>query len=159
MKLIIQIPSCHEADSLPVALAALPRPVDGFEKVGWLVIDDGSMDQTGQIVRRHSADHVVRHARNCSLTRAFMTGLDASLRRSASPITHDSYTPQSDQNKKTTVTGSTVYWRDGGGYPCTRVMRVCAFAHRNVQKTARILLECALLLVWRAIGLVRRPLK
>ena len=103
MKLIIQIPCCNEADVLPVTLAALPRQVDGFEKVEWLVIDDGSTDQTAQIARRHGADHVVRHARNRGLAQAFMTGLDASLRRSASPlVTHDSYTPQSDQNKKTT---------------------------------------------------------
>ena len=86
MKLVIQIPCCNEADTLPVALAALPRQVDGFEKVEWLVIDDGSTDQTAEIARRHGADHVVRHARNRGLAQAFMTGLEASLRLRADVI-------------------------------------------------------------------------
>ncbi|MDE2084769.1 MAG: glycosyltransferase, partial [Xanthomonadaceae bacterium] len=46
MKLIIQIPCFNEADSLPVTLAALPRAVPGCDKVEWLVIDDGSSDDT-----------------------------------------------------------------------------------------------------------------
>lgn len=86
MKLIIQIPCCNEAEALPVTLAALPRQVDGFERVEWLVVDDGSTDQTAQKARQHGADHVVRHARNRGLAQAFMTGLEASLRLRADVI-------------------------------------------------------------------------
>ena len=37
MKLIIQIPCFNEADQLPQTLADLPREVDGFDVVEWLV--------------------------------------------------------------------------------------------------------------------------
>jgi glycosyltransferase involved in cell wall biosynthesis len=46
MKLIIQIPCFNEEGQLPLTLSALPRQVEGFESVEWLVIDDGSTDRT-----------------------------------------------------------------------------------------------------------------
>ncbi len=86
MKLIIQIPCYNEAGTLPIALAALPRSVPGFDSVEWLVIDDGSRDDTARIAREHGVDHVVRHTRNQGLARGFMTGLDACLRLGADVI-------------------------------------------------------------------------
>src|SRR5205807_5664388 len=41
MKLIIQIPCFNEAQQLPQTLADLPRVLEGFDAVEWLVIDDG----------------------------------------------------------------------------------------------------------------------
>src|SRR5690606_23296748 len=61
MKLIIQIPCYNEAETLAVTLAALPRKVPGFDVVEWLVIDDGSEDQTVRVALQHGVDHVVRH--------------------------------------------------------------------------------------------------
>ncbi|TVR86212.1 MAG: glycosyltransferase family 2 protein [Trueperaceae bacterium] len=86
MKLIIQIPCYNEADTLGVALDALPREVPGFDSVEWLVIDDGSVDATVAVARAHGVDHVVRHPRNKGLARAFMTGIDACLRFGADVI-------------------------------------------------------------------------
>lgn len=86
MKLIIQIPCYNEAETLAVALAALPRSVPGFDKVEWLVIDDGSSDQTVKVALQNGVDHVVRHTRNCGLARAFMTGLQACTRLGADVI-------------------------------------------------------------------------
>jgi len=86
MKLIIQIPCFNEADTLPVTLADLPRQVEGFDTVEWLVIDDGSTDNTAQVAREHGVDHVVSHTRNQGLARAFMTGLDAGLNLGADVI-------------------------------------------------------------------------
>ena len=77
MKLIVQIPCFNEADSLPVTLAALPRSVPGCDAVEWLVIDDGSRDDTAEVARRCGADHVIRHPNNRGLAAAFMTGLEA----------------------------------------------------------------------------------
>ena len=51
MKLIIQIPCFNEAEQLPQTLADLPREVDGFDVVEWLVIDDGSTDHTVEVAR------------------------------------------------------------------------------------------------------------
>ena len=46
MKLIIQIPCLNEGEQLPATLATLPRKLDGFDAVEWLVVDDGSTDDT-----------------------------------------------------------------------------------------------------------------
>jgi len=79
MKLIIQIPCFNEAQTLSIALAALPRTVPGFSSVEWLVVDDGSQDSTAAVAQAHGVDHIVRHAGNKGLARAFMTGLEACL--------------------------------------------------------------------------------
>lgn len=80
MKLIIQIPCYNEAGTLGITLAALPRQVPGFDTVEWLIIDDGSQDDTVRVARECGVDHVVRHTRNQGLARSFMSGLDACLR-------------------------------------------------------------------------------
>lgn len=86
MKLIIQIPCLNEAGTLAIALKDLPRQVQGFDMVEWLIIDDGSTDDTVRVARENGVDHVVRHTRNQGLARGFMTGLDACLRLGADVI-------------------------------------------------------------------------
>ena len=86
MKLIIQIPCFNEAATLPATLADLPRSVPGFDEVEWLVVDDGSTDETRRAARDHGVDHVVGHTSNQGLARAFMTGLDACLQQGADVI-------------------------------------------------------------------------
>lgn len=86
MKLVIQIPCYNEAGTLAIALAALPRQVSGFDKVEWLIIDDGSQDETVKVALDNGVDHVVRHTRNQGLAKGFMNGLDACLRLGADVI-------------------------------------------------------------------------
>lgn len=86
MKLIIQIPAHDEAETLPLTLADLPHEVAGFEKVEWLVVDDGSRDGTADVARAHGADRVVRLPRRQGLSRAFLAGLEASLDAGADVI-------------------------------------------------------------------------
>ncbi|GAB6142728.1 glycosyltransferase family 2 protein [Desulfocicer niacini] len=86
MKLIIQIPCYNEADTLAVTLAALPRQVPGFKTVKWLIIDDGSSDDTVGVAKENGVDHIVTHTRNQGLAHAFMTGLDACLHLGADII-------------------------------------------------------------------------
>lgn len=86
MKLIIQIPCLNEAETLAVAIGALPRAVPGFDRVEWLIVDDGSTDDTAALARQLGVDHVVRHPVNRGLATAFMTGLDACLRLGADVI-------------------------------------------------------------------------
>lgn len=86
MKLIIQIPCFNEADQLPRTLADLPRELDGFDVVEWLVVDDGSTDNTIAVAKAHGVDHVVRLTNNKGLATAFQAGLDASLKLGADVI-------------------------------------------------------------------------
>lgn len=86
MKLVIQIPCLNEAATLGAALATLPRTVAGFDTVEWLVVDDGSTDNTAELAHQLGVDHVVRHPVNRGLAAAFMTGIDAALQYGADVI-------------------------------------------------------------------------
>lgn len=86
MKLIIQIPCYNEAATLSVALTELPRKVRGFDEVEWLIVDDGSTDDTVEVARRCGVNHVVSFKRNQGLARAYMSGLRASLEAGADVV-------------------------------------------------------------------------
>ena len=86
MKLIIQIPCYNEAETLAVALAGLPRELEGFDQVEWLIIDDGSIDDTAAVAKACGVDHVVSFAHNRGLARGFMAGIKECLRQGADVI-------------------------------------------------------------------------
>jgi glycosyltransferase involved in cell wall biosynthesis len=86
MKLIIQIPCFNEQDQLPLTLRDLPREVPGFDTVEWLIIDDGSTDETIEVARRGGVDHIVRLTNHKGLAAAFQAGLDAGLKLGADVI-------------------------------------------------------------------------
>src|SRR5688572_13194921 len=85
-KLIIQIPCLNEAEQLPITLAALPRALPGFDEVEWLVIDDGSTDDTVAVARANGVHHIVKLTNNKGLAYAFEAGLDACLKLGADVI-------------------------------------------------------------------------
>lgn len=86
MKLIIQIPCYNEESTLAITLSSLPRQVLGVDVVEWLIIDDGSTDKTVEVALKHGVDHVVRLVRNQGLAKAFMAGLEESLKLGADII-------------------------------------------------------------------------
>ncbi|MDQ3492899.1 MAG: glycosyltransferase family 2 protein, partial [Chloroflexota bacterium] len=86
MKLIIQIPCFNEEAQLPATLADLPRTVAGFDRVEWLVVDDGSTDRTIEVARAGGMDHIVRLTNNKGLAAGFQAGLDACLKLGADVI-------------------------------------------------------------------------
>jgi len=86
MKLIIQIPCFNEAEQLPATLADLPRRVEGFDTVEWLIVDDGSTDETVAVARAHGVDHIVRLTNNKGLAAGFQAGLDACLKLGADVV-------------------------------------------------------------------------
>lgn len=86
MKLIIQIPCLNEEATLPITLGELPREVYGFDEVEWLIVDDGSTDNTVEVAREHGVDHIVRLTNNKGLASAFQAGLDACLKLGADVV-------------------------------------------------------------------------
>ncbi len=86
MKLIIQIPCFNEEEQLPGTLTHLPREIEGFDAVEWLIIDDGSTDATVERARESGVDHIVRLTNHKGLAAAFQAGLDAGLKLGAEVI-------------------------------------------------------------------------
>jgi glycosyltransferase involved in cell wall biosynthesis len=86
MKLIVQIPCYNEAETLPGTLLAIPREIEGIDKIETLIIDDGSTDDTVDVAERSGVDHIIRHVGNRGLAAAYMTGLDACVCRGADII-------------------------------------------------------------------------
>ena len=85
MKLVIQVPAWNEEETLGQALQALPREVEGFEEVEFLVIDDGSTDRTREVALEHGA-RVLSMPGHRGLAMAFAAGLREALRMGADVI-------------------------------------------------------------------------
>jgi len=86
MKLIIQIPCYNEEKTLPETIADLPRKVDGFDQVEFLIIDDGSTDKTIEVAKSLGVDHIVQQKQNQGLARTFIKGLEECVNRGADVI-------------------------------------------------------------------------
>lgn len=86
MKLIIQIPCYNEAETLEIALNALPRHIAGIDEIEYLIINDGSSDDTVAVARAWGVNYVVNFRGNRGLAKGFMAGLDACLRNGADII-------------------------------------------------------------------------
>ena len=86
MKLIIQIPCFNEAETLEVTLNDLPKHIDGNDEIEYLIIDDGSHDNTAEVAKKWGVHYVVRFRRNKGLAKGFMAGLDACLKNGADII-------------------------------------------------------------------------
>src|SRR4028119_1086093 len=85
-KLIIQIPCYNEERTLGTTLAALPRHLPGIDTIEWLVINDGSKDRTVEVAKANGVDHIIQFTTNQGLAKAFMAGLQASLKAGADII-------------------------------------------------------------------------
>lgn len=86
MKLIIQIPCYNEAETLEIALNDLPKEMDGIDEIEYLIINDGSKDNTVEVAKRWGVHHIVNFRQNKGLAKGFMAGLDGCLRNGADII-------------------------------------------------------------------------
>ena len=86
MKLIIQIPCYNESETLEIALNDLPKQLDGIDEIEYLIINDGSKDNTVEVARNWGVHHIVNFRQNKGLAKGFMAGLDGCLRNGADII-------------------------------------------------------------------------
>ena len=86
MKLIIQIPCYNEAETLEIALNDLPKHIEGIDRIEYLIINDGSCDDTVEVAKNWGVNYVVNFKKNKGLAKGFMAGLDACLRNGADII-------------------------------------------------------------------------
>ena len=86
MKLIIQIPCYNEEETLELAFRDLPRQIPGIDVIEYLIINDGSQDNTVQKARELGFHHIVSFKQNKGLAKGFMAGLDACLHLGADII-------------------------------------------------------------------------
>lgn len=86
MKLIIQMPCYNEAETLEIALNDLPKYIKGIDTIEYLIINDGSEDNTVEVAKEWGVHYIVNFKRNKGLAKGFMAGLDACLRNGADII-------------------------------------------------------------------------
>lgn len=86
MKLIIQIPCYNEEETLHITYNDLPRKIDGIDKIEYLIINDGSEDNTVAEAKKVGFHHIVSFKKNKGLAKGFMAGLDACLHLGADII-------------------------------------------------------------------------
>lgn len=83
MKVFIQIPCLNEEETLPLVFKTMPKKLPGVDQVEWLIIDDGSTDNTIEVAKKLGVKHIVRHQRNMGLARSFRDGIDYALAHGA----------------------------------------------------------------------------
>ena len=86
MKLLIQIPCYNEARTLETALNDLPKKLNGIDEIEYLIVNDGSLDDTVEVARRWGVHHIVSFRQNKGLAKGFVAGLDGCLRNGADII-------------------------------------------------------------------------
>ena len=82
MKLIIYMPALNEEKYIAETIRGLPREMDGISIIEYLVVDDGSTDQTAKIARACGAQ-VISHKVNLGVGAAFQSAVRFALEQDA----------------------------------------------------------------------------
>lgn len=75
MKLLISIPCFNEEKLIKKTINNLPREIDGFSKVGILIVNDGSIDRSEEIINELKIDHYYKFETNVGLAKVFQKSL------------------------------------------------------------------------------------
>ncbi len=105
-KITVMMPAYNEEQDLPVLLGRIQRALEGWANYRILIVDDGSRDNTAQIVRDAAAQmpvELIQHPRNMGLGAAMRTGLNAASRCSDVVITLDADNSQDPELMKSMV--------------------------------------------------------
>ncbi len=99
MKVIVQIPCLNEAETLPLVMATMPKKIPGVDILEYLVIDDGSTDDTVAVAKKLGVHHILRHRRNMGLARSFRDGVYYALELGADIVVNTDGDNQYPQEK------------------------------------------------------------
>jgi glycosyltransferase involved in cell wall biosynthesis len=86
LKLIIQIPCLNEAQNIAQTVQALPREIPDIDVIEYMVIDDGSTDNTVEVSHQSGVHHVIVLPHHVGLATVFTVGLEESLKKGADII-------------------------------------------------------------------------
>lgn len=94
--LTVVVPCFNEADAieqLVARLTELRNDLSDLDHFGVLIVDDGSSDDTWQVIQDATADldwvDCLRHRENCGITAAIMTGLRAATTKYVATLDSD----------------------------------------------------------------------
>lgn len=82
MKLVIYMPALNEEKRIGTTLQSLPKKLKGIDEIQYLVVNDGSSDNTKEIAEKNSAI-VFSHPTNRGVGAAFHSGVEQSLKMGA----------------------------------------------------------------------------
>lgn len=99
MKVFIQIPCLNEETTLPLVFEKMPKSLPGVDDVEYLVIDDGSTDNTIEVAKKLGVKHFVKHPYNMGLARSFRDGVDYALSHGADIVVNTDGDNQYPQDK------------------------------------------------------------
>jgi len=85
-KLIIQIPAYNEKDDIEKVIKQIPNSIDGINDIEIIVVNDGSTDNTLDMVKKAGVEHVVNFDINKGLGEAFKAGISYALKMKADII-------------------------------------------------------------------------
>jgi len=78
MNLLIYLPALNEEEEIQKVIENLPTQLENIDKITYLVVDDGSTDQTALIARNIGAI-VISHGRNRGVGAAFQSAVQFAL--------------------------------------------------------------------------------
>jgi len=76
----------NEEHTLPQTLADLPKKIKGIDIIEILIINDGSTDKTVETAKKLGVHHILQFSNNKGLAKAFISGINESLKLNADII-------------------------------------------------------------------------
>ena len=148
MKLIIQIPCLNEANTLAATIADLPKKIPGIDIIEYMIIDDGSTDDTVKVAKECGVHHIISHGSNRGLATAFTSGRDYALEHGADILVNTDadnqyYGPDIAllvqpiiENKAEIVVGCRPIVKHPEFSPVKKLLQLCgSWALRKISKT------------------------